>query len=318
MAFIPGDGNSFFSAIDERLLMQGIISFSSKDFTSEISIKYGLNILCQIILDNQKFNLHYYLPSDLENKSSFRLFIKNLNAVRKGGWYSIIHELDEPICSDCLNLLTNIRSVVIDIIQIRNGRTIITFRFHERLMQEVSNFIIEMSGKIESFNVDYLGRSRGLISTILDTNSNFPLYEVEALFIPSQKTMELNENFGNSWQRAAKYYYGQGPVVYLYRTDSEIPDLDSGNIKIISEEDHLFEYTINEEYQRDLSHSMLERRIFSLAQKQVYNGRSVIVRRVMFEGFVNGFLQSVRESYSRHPEQVTCISSISPLENSKY
>ena len=261
--------------------MQGIISFRSKNFTSEISSKYNLNILCQIFLDNEKFNLHYSLPLDLEKTSSFRLFLKNTNAVRKDGWYSIIHELDEPIYSDCLNALTSIQSVIIDLIQIQSGRTVITFRFHEKFVQEVSNFIIKMSGKAESFNVDYIGKSCGLIYTILNSNSNFNLCEVDALFVPSQKTMELNKIFGKSWQRAAKYYYGQGSVVYIYRTDSEIPDQKNENIKIISEEDHLFEYTLNEEYQRDLIHSMLERRIYSLAQKQAFNGKSVIVRRIM-------------------------------------
>ena len=297
--------------------MQGIISFRSKNFTSEISSKYNLNILCQIFLDNEKFNLHYSLPLDLEKTSSFRLFLKNTNAVRKDGWYSIIHELDEPIYSDCLNALTSIQSVIIDLIQIQSGRTVITFRFHEKFVQEVSNFIIKMSGKAESFNVDYIGKSCGLIYTILNSNSNFNLCEVDALFVPSQKTMELNKIFGKSWQRAAKYYYGQGSVVYIYRTDSEIPDQKNENIKIISEEDHLFEYTLNEEYQRDLIHSMLERRIYSLAQKQAFNGKSVIVRRIMFEGFVNDFLESVRESYSRHPEQVTYITSISRLKSVK-
>ena len=297
--------------------MQGIISFRSKNFTSEISSKYNLNILCQIFLDNEKFNLHYSLPLDLEKTSSFRLFLKNTNAVRKDGWYSIIHELDEPIYSDCLNALTSIQSVIIDLIQIQSGRTVITFRFHEKFVQEVSNFIIKMSGEAESFNADYIGKSRGLIYTILNSNSNFNLCEVDALFVPSQKTMELNKIFGNSWQRAAKYYYGQGSVVYIYRTDSEIPDQKNENIKIISEEDHLFEYTLNEEYQRDLIHSMLERRIYSLAQKQAFNGKSVIVRRIMFEGFVNDFLESVRESYSRHPEQVTYITSISRLKSVK-
>ena len=297
--------------------MQGIISFRSKNFTSEISSKYNLNILCQIFLDNEKFNLHYSLPLDLEKTSSFRLFLKNTNAVRKDGWYSIIHELDEPIYSDCLNALTSIQSVIIDLIQIQSGRTVITFRFHEKFVQEVSNFIIKMSGKAESFNVDYIGKSCGLIYTILNSNINFNLCEVDALFVPSQKTMELNKIFGKSWQRAAKYYYGQGSVVYIYRTDSEIPDQKNENIKIISEEDHLFEYTLNEEYQRDLIHSMLERRIYSLAQKQAFNGKSVIVRRIMFEGFVNDFLESVRESYSRHPEQVTYITSISRLKSVK-
>ena len=297
--------------------MQGIISFRSKNFTSEISSKYNLNILCQIFLDNEKFNLHYSLPLDLEKTSSFRLFLKNTNAVRKDGWYSIIHELDEPIYSDCLNALTSIQSVIIDLIQIQSGRTVITFRFHEKFVQEVSNFIIKMSGEAESFNADYIGKSRGLIYTILNSNSNFNLCEVDALFVPSQKTMELNKIFGKSWQRAAKYYYGQGSVVYIYRTDSEIPDQKNENIKIISEEDHLFEYTLNEEYQRDLIHSMLERRIYSLAQKQEFNGKSVIVRRIMFEGFVNDFLESVRESYSRHPEQVTYITSISRLKSVK-
>ena len=297
--------------------MQGIISFRSKNFTSEISSKYNLNILCQIFLDNEKFNLHYSLPLDLEKTSSFRLFLKNTNAVRKDGWYSIIHELDEPIYSDCLNALTSIQSVIIDLIQIQSGRTVITFRFHEKFVQEVSNFIIKMSGKAESFNVDYIGKSCGLIYTILNSNINFNLCEVDALFVPSQKTMELNKIFGKSWQRAAKYYYGQGSVVYIYRTDSEIPDQKNENIKIISEEDHLFEYTLNEEYQRDLIHSMLERRIYSLAQKQEFNGKSVIVRRIMFEGFVNDFLESVRESYSRHPEQVTYITSISRLKSVK-
>ena len=297
--------------------MQGIISFRSKNFTSEISSKYNLNILCQIFLDNEKFNLHYSLPLDLEKTSSFRLFLKNTNAVRKDGWYSIIHELDEPIYSDCLNALTSIQSVIIDLIQIQSGRTVITFRFHEKFVQEVSNFIIKMSGKAESFNVDYIGKSCGLIYTILNSNSNFNLCEVDALFVPSQKTMELNKIFGKSWQRAAKYYYGQGSVVYIYRTDSEIPDQKNENIKIISEEDHLFEYTLNEEYQRDLIHSMLERRVYSLAQKQEFNGKSVIVRRIMFEGFVNDFLESVRESYSRHPEQVTNITSISRLKSVK-
>lgn len=297
--------------------MQGIISFRSKNFTSEISSKYNLNILCQIFLDNEKFNLHYSLPLDLEKTSSFRLFLKNTNAVRKDGWYSIIHELDEPIYSDCLNALTSIQSVIIDLIQIQSGRTVITFRFHEKFVQEVSNFIIKMSGEAESFNADYIGKSRGLIYTILNSNSNFNLCEVDALFVPSQKTMELNKIFGKSWQRAAKYYYGQGSVVYIYRTDSEIPDQKNENIKIISEEDHLFEYTLNEEYQRDLIHSMLERRIYSLAQKQAFNGKSVIVRRIMFEGFVNDFLESVRESYSRHPEQVTYITSISRLKSVK-
>ncbi len=317
MATITDNEYSFFSAIDERLRMQGIISFRSKNFTSEISSKYNLNILCQIFLDSEKFNLHYSLPLDLEKTSNFRLFLKNTNAVRKDGWYSIIHELDEPIYSDSLNALTSIPSVIIDIIQIQSGRTVITFRFHEKFMQEVSNFIIKMSGESESFNVDYIGKSHGLIHTILNSNSIFNLCEVDALFVPSQETMELNRIFGNSWQRAAKYYYGQGSVVYVYRTDSEIPDRKNENIKIISEEDHLFEYTLNEEYQRDLIHSMLERRIYSLAQKQVFNGKSVIVRRIMFEGFVNDFLESVRDSYSMHPEQVTYITSISRLKSAK-
>ena len=62
---------------------------------------------------------------------------------------------------------------------------------------------------------------------------------------------------------------------------------------------------------------MLERRIYSLAQKQVFNGKLVIVRRIMFVGFVNNFLESVRESYSGHPEQVTYITSISRLKSVK-
>ena len=317
MAAVHGIENSFFSIIDQKLRMQGTISFRSKNITSEISSKYNLNILCQIFFDNQKFNFHYYLPSDLEKTSSFRFFLKNTDAVRKDGWYSIIQELDEPIYAECLNALTGIQSVIIDVIQIQNGRTILKFRFHEKFLQEVSNFIIDMSRKAESFTVDYLGKSHGLLYTILNADINLNLCEVEALFTPSQKMMELNKNFGSSWQRAAKYYFGQGSVVYIYHTDSELTDLSDEGIKIISEDDNLFEYTISEEYQKDLIHSMLERRIYSLAQKQLFTGKSVIVRRIMFRGFVNDYLEAVRESYSKHPEQVTYISSISELNAMK-
>lgn len=155
---------------------------------------------------------------DRQQKNKFEPLLGRITHTSKGT-YDIYNMKAEELLSEfqIFRKISRIPSVVPGGLYLKNGLVYADFRFHHSSLKQINDSIREIADSDSKIKLTYLGRSIGLVSTIMAINNRIPLTLITFSYQPENEYMNQDELAGGPVAEAKLFSTGMGSeydVVY--------------------------------------------------------------------------------------------------------
>lgn len=197
---------------------------------AEISAKFNLFMLTSIIRTEGRYSVMFHVAEDQSSSREIKLFLESAGAkLVNGNWISTmdINQLSLT-WRNAVTEFAKMKSTVLLLFYLERGVVRFKLRFHHSELKAISDLILKTKEEESDLEVEYLGKSRGILSIIKDLSEKIPLTRLNfCTAIPESSGM-----YPGPWIREVRNGSTYEQVDAVYYLENEIED--SATMKKIS------------------------------------------------------------------------------------
>jgi hypothetical protein len=308
--------NDVDEVFDSQLIMKGVF----KDVASEISRKYGLNMIAvPFATPEGGISVRVFLPDSRIPESKRSDVTADLNKIgaklNNQVWeVSNVNKLGE--LSQYASLLKEVESIVFDPGVIENGTYVQPFRFISTQRKVISDILLSKAEGQANPDIyaEYLGKSNGFLSLLQTLHVNQSVYEIvfEVKHAESMGGILAYSDTSTNWKRESKLPHVNSVEDYVYaiysgsRTPEIITDttfIGQSESKYISTVKNykIYRAFFGDKLSNHISQVMMEENLFYLRRWSEWSAGTLSIHFFAGELFVMRLTKIMREVKQSFP-----------------
>ncbi len=268
----------------------------------EISKKFHMSIPEHLYINNEEVGEYLFIPEYLKNDRDTALLLSKFHIEEIGDFCILKLSSKEYPEMNIFKELVKIPSVILDYKAMESGFHKFHFTFSRNDLKSVSEFIFDSKRKIPTFEVEYLGKSRGFNWVIEKAGEVESLFAIEISITMPESKLESMGNFRNiKWKRRPRYNGPSDSMDALYRIQGRETLHNNGTFQRISLENHIFRAVTGNELWQFNSIRSLENFYPILYQTHEFDGENLKIRGIVSQNYSKTLMESISEVNSKHP-----------------
>lgn len=233
-----------FLDIDRVLDKRIVIVYPGNQPVSQFSRKTSMSFQSALHFGEGNLELSYFIPEALNENREVSILLAQTKAKKDGGLYFMNYPFSQPTIFKALEeMFSNGASAVLDNVFLEDGDYYLSIRFHSNHLAFLSDYLMNYSDSIDGLNISYLGKNPGLPQILAEVSRVSDIARIDwSVTVPDENNdNELYQRLGNEWVSEVRYMTTGKRFSELFRTAEKIKDPEGSGLRVISEEENLYE-----------------------------------------------------------------------------
>lgn len=281
-----------------RLSSHFLIEYFREQPAGRFAEKFGIVAPMSCVLSEDMVKGYYYLPESVESDRDKMIFLRQYGARKQHGVWTVYFNSDFYTDLETIRSLSELPSVIMDDVQLVNGRHVFHARFSGMYMKDVSDMIVRTVSENQNFQIMNYGMNPG-IDYIISGISVDRKRSVRAVRIVVENYPE--ERYGaftvpDGTAREIKYFAEGSSQKGLYYFPDTMDEKPSSAFTKISDSHNYFEGPLRSEILMFLSTFGKNIPMMSLSMAHKFSGERLIIEYLIDEWSSELLIRRVKEA----------------------